>query len=739
MSESIYQAAFEARFKLNANRGGVNADCITPSAIIEFKEAVADVARGCGQLTAYMHQLQAKGEKVPRHAVLIDLTAKRAWQWPSRELLAAALGSDLYACAPSRAPANNTPHAAGFNYNTAEGYDRLYTMLHGGAETDAKYAPTPANIIMLAKHYYRAAPSGDKLTFMDAEGAEIRKPSVLADRLLPYAEPTNDAFSGVADCLNPSLWQKELGAFFTPPHAAALGQQFLQQAIAELPAGADYVVLDRCAGTGNLYRGLPTHILEHCYLSEIEPVQQQILLSNFADTGAHILPVPHDGLSSPFPAHEGLTERLAAGARLIIYENPPYAEAGAGNSTSGGGAARINSFKTSAMCRAMKAAPEGRGAATNDIANVFIWSAFNALHADRVIVFSPIKYWKNSRIVSPCFKRGAIVNRKGFHASEGGITLIDWAAAGTPAETLTLSIYDLPYANVGDGADEGDYLQAAREIANLPKVIVRRTLKAGALPSKAYPALPQGAREIVDVCGFDGAINSGGKKRVASYIAPEILGYMEFAGAAISPMNGLFHRACVFRGHGAYITRDNIMSCIPYFCACKRPWRAWHEKDVLMRQLAPKALPEQFITACAVWFLFTPKQKSRELTLTDGTLLQNETCPDERAWLLNAVAPRAVHAVQHRDFLKLRGVYERALAFIKMLPDYNPNTRYSVWEIEAEFNTYDFFGRTDARGRPIKSRAHPELHSIIQELKGELSAFWDKHIHNGLEEFGLVI
>lgn len=66
------------------------------------------------------------------------------------------------------------------------------------------------------------------------------------------------------------LKQKSLGAFYTPELYAVKSHELLRRAIAEVPEGNDYVILDRCAGTGNLEKQLSEEELSHVIISTID-------------------------------------------------------------------------------------------------------------------------------------------------------------------------------------------------------------------------------------------------------------------------------------------------------------------------------------------------------------------------------------------------------------------------------------------------------------------------------------
>ena len=67
--------------------------------------------------------------------------------------------------------------------------------------------------------------------------------------------------------LGPYLLKKQLGAFFTPEQYVKVATSMVREAISRVPIGNDYIIFDRCAGTGNLERFLRADELSHCVLN----------------------------------------------------------------------------------------------------------------------------------------------------------------------------------------------------------------------------------------------------------------------------------------------------------------------------------------------------------------------------------------------------------------------------------------------------------------------------------------
>jgi type I restriction-modification system DNA methylase subunit len=72
--------------------------------------------------------------------------------------------------------------------------------------------------------------------------------------------------------LGSSLLQKQLGAFFTPSHYVEISTKYVRDAITRSKqlGYKDYLIIDRCAGTGNLERFLTPEELSHCILNTID-------------------------------------------------------------------------------------------------------------------------------------------------------------------------------------------------------------------------------------------------------------------------------------------------------------------------------------------------------------------------------------------------------------------------------------------------------------------------------------
>ena len=141
------------------------------------------------------------------------------------------------------------------------------------------------------------------------------------------------------DCLNPGLLQREQGAYYTPTAYVDEMHKMLYKAIEEIPVGMDYIIIDRCAGTGNLEEGLPGEILKHCVLSTIEFNEYVILNYKYGDKCLVVIPNTDALAYDIIPAEkneQGVTNDFIRekvndpNCAVILMENPPFSKSGTG-------------------------------------------------------------------------------------------------------------------------------------------------------------------------------------------------------------------------------------------------------------------------------------------------------------------------------------------------------------------------------------------------------------------------
>lgn len=162
------------------------------------------------------------------------------------------------------------------------------------------------------------------------------------------------------DLLVPQDIRERKGSFFTPPQWVELSQVYLAKELGENWQD-EYYIWDCCAGTGNLLAGLTNKY--HIYASTIDKADVEVMHTRIATMnkalhgehgGSNLLDshvFQFDFLNDPFNLDKPEESKLPPSLieilkdkekrkKLVIYINPPYAEASNGRTSSGTGSNR---------------------------------------------------------------------------------------------------------------------------------------------------------------------------------------------------------------------------------------------------------------------------------------------------------------------------------------------------------------------------------------------------------------
>ncbi len=226
--------------------------------ILEFKLAINDCNKVLFQVIKYLSRLRIKGIPVPANILLVSLRTQEVYKYTSADFL-----TDIEKVYIGASSVNNQSFSTSIkpeiiNYSGDIGKTRLIELLR-----EEKYTKININedcIIGWSDKFYKLNPKGTKACMIGGKekheifphDGEIRKPFILKDYINLYTEKTNEKFKYLMDCINDKYSKKELGAFYTPAPYCKLAAELVAKAIAKVPEGNDYVIIDRCAGTGNL-------------------------------------------------------------------------------------------------------------------------------------------------------------------------------------------------------------------------------------------------------------------------------------------------------------------------------------------------------------------------------------------------------------------------------------------------------------------------------------------------------
>ncbi len=225
------------------------------------------------------------------------------------------------------------------------------------------------------------------------------------------------------DKMNEKYVQKIEGAYFTPPQYVKISTKYVMNAIEQSKKQGydDYVIVDRCAGVGNLESQFSEEIYSHLILgtlNDAEALTANIRFNELADV------VIIDALTEGGVKHyqqeiekykkKNNVKKLA----VIFLENPPYAQL---NSNKDGGANYKSKakYKRTWVHNQMKKGGQ-------DLDEQFVFSAYKYFDIFSYIHYGPIKIWKTNHLIDKEVVEAYLCNRKYFNATESSIALIHW-------------------------------------------------------------------------------------------------------------------------------------------------------------------------------------------------------------------------------------------------------------------------------------------------------------------------
>lgn len=244
-----------------------NCDGIYNGVLFEFKLNINDLNKTLFQAIKYLSRMRVHGESVPATILLVSLNNKTAYEYKSQDYF-----DEIHKIYTGAASKNNDGFCAKtkpevFEYSEMLASSRLKKIIKNAKTVEEKYMPVEIDencVVGWAERYYREIPNASKGDFIgdNTENGmvtgEIREPRHFKGLILPYNHKTNERFKKLMDCLNDRLSKKDLGAFYTPEEYAKKAAELVVMAVERtISAGKkDYVILDRCAGTGSLEAAL---------------------------------------------------------------------------------------------------------------------------------------------------------------------------------------------------------------------------------------------------------------------------------------------------------------------------------------------------------------------------------------------------------------------------------------------------------------------------------------------------
>ncbi|GHQ90996.1 hypothetical protein VN0411_14010 [Helicobacter pylori] len=267
------------------------------------------------------------------------------------------------------------------------------------------------------------------------------------------------------DLLVPSDVRERKGAFFTPRIWVEKSQEYLAKALGQ-DYQEDYIIWDCAGGTGNLLNGLTNKA--NCFLSTLDSNDVAIVKELAAANKLNLLEnhvFQFDFLNDDFnKAPKSLQEILndkEKRKKLIIYINPPYAEAGNKAKMSGTGEHKAKVARNNLICEKYK---DELNKANNELFAQFFMRIYRELNGCIMASFSNLKYLNSSNfkkfreVFKAKFLEGFMVPADSFDNVKGQfpIGFLVWDTATPPLKptnAINLEVFDslgefLGYKNI---------------------------------------------------------------------------------------------------------------------------------------------------------------------------------------------------------------------------------------------------------------------------------------------------
>lgn len=283
LSEREGQVKFFADLKISADVELThNTDGVYKGTIFEFKLTISDINKALFQAIKYLSHRRVKGEPIPAQILLIALNEENAYLFNSGDFLEDI--EKIYAGAASKnnADFSTKVQPEKVDYSKIHGLGRITDVLE--TENYTKVHIDVFDVVGWAEKFYRENPSASKIKLFK----ELRQPKHFASYIYPWAGDEKD-FKYIMDLLNDKQHKKELGAFYTPPAYCLKATELVRRAIKQIPKGHDYIILDRCAGTGNLEEFLTDKRVDDITIGELGRYIDKSLKSKYLQDKADVI------------------------------------------------------------------------------------------------------------------------------------------------------------------------------------------------------------------------------------------------------------------------------------------------------------------------------------------------------------------------------------------------------------------------------------------------------------------
>ena len=734
-------------------------DGIYQGNILEFKLNISNLGKVLFQAIKYLSHLRINGESIPARILLVDLNATKAYVFNSKDYLA-----DIEQVYVGGASKHNDKFDKPVNPIKVLDYSKMVDSDELGQyllKTPINKWYTPVHIdendiVGWANRYYREVPNATKGDFLgDDTGqvkitGEIRDPKHFKDLIYPYTSKTNAKFKYLMDCLNDRLSKKDLGAFYTPEAYAEKASELVMDAVKRVPKGNDYIILDRCAGSGNLEQALVgkyddngDELISHAVVSTYEYYEYKVLFERLGNKVRNIIPPTEanvvyangkvanaDAMSKEYIENPILKKYVNdPKMTIILFENPPYSDSSAITFVNNGKRAKsnktnkfvVNEFKQLALNKLN----EQRGA-SRESSNLFIWSGFHYYlrqDTDSAIIFSPVKYFKNVGLPEKKMIKGFAFNRKHFHATASTISCVLWSNIDdTVTSKWSLKAFDIIDGKLQDINMNLTIKQSQKRISELnDKRVFKNDIKTNI------------------VCNSDGTptiIND--KKAIKN---DNIIAYMAVNGYTPDAKHRYLMRLCYKVGakqaFGFYVRNDNYLYKLPLWVSKMFPEDNWYEKDVYNNTAdggTKYTKDKAFLQHCLLYACLSNQNKCLSFTGSDKRYYRNELCFDNTNGTTQALKDLDQNNLSDQE-QNLLDLWNNILEEAKKTANYDSKLTYGVYQITKELNTFHNEG---VGTRQKKVADYPVLNGYLVSLRDNLKQYYLDVIKPDMFKYELV-
>ncbi|MCR2064976.1 hypothetical protein [Campylobacter helveticus] len=741
-----------------------NTDGYTNNIIFEHKQNVTSYgkAKALSQALIYLARFNRDGVPIPAKICLVSQDENRCFIYDAIDYIEIINDIENYANLKASDgiadfKANEPSEIIEFDLSYEKGKKAIKEFVREQRH-NVKININEHNVYGWANFYYENALNFKQKPEKKAFFAELKEPKGTLKKYINAWQGQEIDFKYIMDMLNDPMTQKKLGAFYTPALYAKLGLNLVKKAVERAMGGGgktDYVIIDRCAGSGNLEQEFDDELLSHTIISTYELKEWMVLKDRLGGRVRYIIPpIPKDKKLPNLNDEGFLSGANALGKDLInhpeirkyldnpkcaviLYENPPYAETTSIEFQKKKKGKESSSWKQNFVINEMK--KEVKGAATNDLANAFIWSAFKYFLRDKLdsyIVFSPIKYYKSQHLISKKFMDGYALNRRHFHAPTDACVSLIWWANENDTKSTEISLKAMDIVN--------------HQLENQGKMAVKKVYSL--LSEKFYDRRKFESDKTdgiaISLNGLEAIEKNETQIRVDRRYNENILGYMitNMFGFDNARLNCAFVISGRYDGNGFFLRNDNFLEKLPIFAAGKftdhqNDWkimsmimRSGDKAEQYLKDVKSGAL-DKFLFKTMFWTCLSHYPHLRSLYGSDGRLYKNELCFDGDTLAKKTMQDFIDKGYKLSDTEKdLLNEFNEILESVKTTEEYRDDFKYGLYQIDEEINIKIKQG-FNANGEPKMAFKYGDLNNQIKAFKVKIKEYYKEQLVDVLFEY----